>query len=33
MPRAVSLMRTAEIRVSPITVWEITRKAALGKLT
>jgi PIN domain nuclease of toxin-antitoxin system len=32
MPRAVSLMRTAEIRVSPITVWEITRKAALGKL-
>ena len=32
MPNSASLMRTAEIRVSPITVWEITRKAALGKL-
>ena len=32
MPKAASIMRTAEIRVSPITVWEITRKAALGKL-
>jgi hypothetical protein len=24
MPKAASIMRTAEIRVSPITVWEIT---------
>ena len=32
MPQAASLMRTAEIRVSPIIIWEITRKAALGKL-
>ncbi|MGE0226434.1 MAG: type II toxin-antitoxin system VapC family toxin [Acetobacteraceae bacterium] len=32
MPRAAALMRSQEIRVSPITVWEITRKAALGKL-
>lgn len=32
MPRATLLMRGEEIRVSPITVWEITRKAAIGKL-
>lgn len=32
MPKAAPIMRTAEIHVSPITVWEITRKAALGKL-
>ena len=32
MPNAARIMRTSEIRVSPITVWEITRKAALGKL-
>jgi len=33
MPKAASLMRMADVRVSPITVWEITRKAALGKLS
>lgn len=32
MPNAAPLMRRETIRVSPITVWEITRKAALGKL-
>ncbi len=32
MPRAAPVMRAAEIRVSPVTVWEITRKAALGRL-
>lgn len=32
MPRAAVLMRSAEIVVSPITVWEITRKASIGKL-
>ena len=32
MPRAAPIMRTQAIAVSPITVWEITRKIALGKL-
>ncbi len=32
MPNAARHMRGDEIRVSPITVWEITRKAATGKL-
>ena len=32
MPNAARIMRSEDIRVSPITVWEITRKAALGKL-
>ena len=32
MPHAARLMRESEVRVSPITVWEITRKAAIGKL-
>lgn len=32
MPNAAAIMRAAEIRVSPITVWEITRKAALCEL-
>ncbi len=32
MPRAALHMRNEVIRVSPITVWEITRKAAIGKL-
>jgi PIN domain nuclease of toxin-antitoxin system len=32
MPNAAPLMRRKDIRVSPITVWEITRKVALGKL-
>lgn len=26
------IMRSAQVRVSSVTVWEITRKAALGKL-
>ncbi len=33
MPRAVvEIMQNAEAAVSPVTVWEITRKAALGLL-
>ncbi|MBV9249293.1 MAG: type II toxin-antitoxin system VapC family toxin [Acetobacteraceae bacterium] len=32
MPRGTEIMRRERVRVSPITVWEITRKAALGKL-
>ena len=32
MPHAAPIMRMEEIRVSPLTVWEITRKVALGKL-
>ncbi|HEX5328007.1 MAG TPA: type II toxin-antitoxin system VapC family toxin [Acetobacteraceae bacterium] len=32
MPNAATLMREAEILVSPITVWEITRKVSIGKL-
>lgn len=32
MPRAAPLMRTEEILVAGITVWEITRKASIGKL-
>jgi PIN domain nuclease of toxin-antitoxin system len=32
MPRAAPLMRSADIRVSAITVWEITRAASIGKL-
>jgi PIN domain nuclease of toxin-antitoxin system len=32
MPRAADVMRRSEIRVSPITLWEITRKVTLGKL-
>lgn len=32
MPNAARYMRADEIRVSPITVWEITRKVAIGKL-
>ena len=31
-PATLDIMRTADLFVSPITVWEITRKAALGKL-
>jgi PIN domain nuclease of toxin-antitoxin system len=31
-PKTRELMQTSEIIVSAITVWEITRKAALGKL-
>lgn len=31
-PSGLTAMRTGEIMVSPITVWEITRKVALGKL-
>lgn len=33
MPAASRVMREAEVRVSPVTVWEITRKVAIGKLT
>lgn len=32
MPVAAPIMRGADVAVSPITVWEITRKVALGKL-
>jgi len=32
MPNAARHMRADEVRISPITVWEITRKAAIGKL-
>lgn len=32
MPRATAIMRTADVLVAGITVWEITRKASLGKL-
>lgn len=32
MPRAAPIMRTGEVSVSAITVWEITRKVELGKL-
>jgi PIN domain nuclease of toxin-antitoxin system len=32
MPSAATIMRTEEILVSAITVWEITRKVSLGKL-
>ena len=31
-PRATAAMRADAVAVSPITVWELTRKAALGKL-
>ncbi len=33
MPRAAPLMRSMEIRISPVTIWEITRKASIGKLS
>jgi PIN domain nuclease of toxin-antitoxin system len=32
MPRAAAIMRHRDVLVSPISVWEITRKVALGKL-
>jgi PIN domain nuclease of toxin-antitoxin system len=32
MPRAAPIMRNEDIFVSAISVWEITRKVALGKL-
>jgi PIN domain nuclease of toxin-antitoxin system len=32
MPHAASIMASQPVRVSPITVWEITRKVAIGKL-
>jgi PIN domain nuclease of toxin-antitoxin system len=32
MPAAARILRTEPVMVSSITVWEITRKAALGKL-
>jgi PIN domain nuclease of toxin-antitoxin system len=32
MTRSAAVMRSAAVRVSPITVWEITNKAAAGKL-
>ena len=32
MPNAAPVMRTAEIAVLSITVWEISRKVAIGKL-
>jgi PIN domain nuclease of toxin-antitoxin system len=32
MPRAAPIMRSEEILVSAITVWEVTRKVSLGKL-
>jgi PIN domain nuclease of toxin-antitoxin system len=32
MPGAAAIMTSQPVRVSPITVWEITRKVALGKL-
>ncbi len=31
-PRMRAIMQEADVAVSAITVWEITRKAALGKL-
>ncbi len=31
-PAAKSAMASGDVSVSPITVWEITRKVALGKL-
>ena len=31
--RAVETLKSGEVVVSPITVWEITRKIAIGKLT
>ncbi len=30
--RGIAAMRSGEVLVSPITVWEITRKSAIGKL-
>ena len=32
MPAAAPIMRERDVSILPITVWEITRKAALGKL-
>ncbi|HEY1932117.1 MAG TPA: type II toxin-antitoxin system VapC family toxin [Acetobacteraceae bacterium] len=32
MPHAAPIMASQPVRVSPITVWEITRKVAIGKL-
>ena len=32
MPSAAAILRSQPVRVSPITIWEITRKAAIGKL-
>lgn len=32
MPRAAPIMHSEDVFVSAITVWEITRKVALGKL-
>ena len=32
MPNAAPIMRGGDVQVSPVTVWEITRKVALGKL-
>jgi PIN domain nuclease of toxin-antitoxin system len=32
MTRSAAIMRSTAVRVSPITVWEITNKAAAGKL-
>lgn len=32
MPRSFSVLREGNILVSPVTVWEVTRKVALGKL-
>lgn len=31
-PEALAVMNEADVAVSPISVWEITRKMALGKL-
>lgn len=33
MPRAASIMRANDVFVSPVTIWEITRKVAIGKLS
>src|SRR6185312_10959326 len=32
MPHAAPILASQPVRVSPITVWEITRKVAIGKL-
>jgi len=32
MPSAAPILRSQPVRVSPITIWEITRKVAIGKL-
>lgn len=32
MPHAAPIMRSQPVCVSPITVWEITRKVAIGRL-